>query len=47
MEKLLSRVGKDVIIKAVAQAIPSYTMSCFKILDSLYEVLTRMIKNFW
>ena len=46
-EKLLSKVGKDVIIKAVAQAIPSYTMSCFKILDSLCEDLTRMIRNFW
>ena len=46
-EKLLSKVGKAVLIKAVAQAIPTYTMSCFKIPDSLCNDLTSMIRNFW
>jgi len=46
-EKLLSKVGKKVLIKAMAQVIPTYTMSCFKILDSLCNDLTRMIRNFW
>lgn len=45
-EKLLSKVGKEILIKAVAQAIPTYTMSCFKIPNSLCEKLTGMIKNF-
>ena len=46
-EKLLSKAGKEVLIKAVAQAIPTYTMSCFKIPDSLCDDLTSMIRNFW
>ena len=46
-EKLLSKVGKEVLIKAVAQAIPTYTMSVFKLPDSLCEDLTSMIRNFW
>ena len=46
-EKLLSKVGKEVVIKAVAQAIPTYTMSCFEIPDSLYDEMTSKIRNFW
>uniref|UniRef100_A0A7N2RBZ2 RNase H type-1 domain-containing protein n=1 Tax=Quercus lobata TaxID=97700 RepID=A0A7N2RBZ2_QUELO len=45
-EKMLSKAGKEVSIKAVAQAIPTYTISDFKIPDSLCEDLTRMIQNF-
>lgn len=44
---MLSRAGKEVLIKAVTQAIPTYTMSCFKILNSLCEDLTGMVRNFW
>ena len=46
-EKLLSKAGKEVLNKAVAQAIPTYTMSCFKLLDILCDELTSLIRNFW
>ena len=46
-EKLLSNVGKEVLIKVVAQAVPSYTMSCFKLPNELYEEMTRMVRQFW
>ena len=45
--KLLSKTGKEVLIKVVAQAIPTYTMSVFKLPKSLCEDLTSMIRNFW
>ena len=46
-EKLLSQAGKEVLIKAVTQAIPTYTMSVFKIPSSLCDELARMIRRFW
>ena len=46
-EKLLSKAGKEILIKAVAQTIPTYMMSCFKLLDTLCDELTSLIRNFW
>ena len=46
-EKFLSKAGKDILIKAMAQAIPTYSMSCFKISDSLCEEMTSLMRNFW
>ena len=46
-EKLLSKAGKKVLIKVVAQVIPAYTMSCFKIPNSLCDEVMGMIRNFW
>lgn len=46
-EKLLFNVGKEVLIKAVAQAMQSYMMSCFKLLNTLCDELTGMVRKFW
>ena len=35
------------MIKSVAQAIPTYSMSCFKISNTLCDELKSMIRNFW
>jgi len=43
---LLSKARKKILIKAVAQAIPTYTMSYFKVPDSLCKELIGMIQNF-
>ena len=44
--KLFSLGGKEIIIKAVAQAISTYTMSCFLLPKSLCEDLVREMRSF-
>ena len=46
-EKLLSSARKEVMIKAGAQAVPLYTMSCFKLPNTLCDELTGMVRQFW
>ena len=45
--KLLLSAGREILIKAVAQATSTYTMSCFKLPDSLCKDLSAMMSNFW
>ena len=45
--KLLPNAGREILIKVVAQATPTYTMSCFKIPNSLYKDLNFIMSNFW
>jgi hypothetical protein len=46
-KKMWSRAGKETLIKAVAQAIPSYSMSCFDLTKSLCDEISTMICWFW
>lgn len=46
-EKLLSRPGKEVVIKAVEQAIPTYMMSVFRIPNGLVDDLHALVARFW
>ena len=45
--KLLSNVGREILIKVVAQATPTYTMSCFKLPVTLCKELNSMVSKFW
>lgn len=46
-EKLLSKAGKEVLIKEVAYAIPTYAMACFDITKSVCEQISMMICRYW
>ena len=45
--KLLSNAGREILIKAFAQATPTYIMSIFKLPNSLCKDLNSMMGNFW
>ena len=45
--KLLSMGGKEILIKAIAQEIPTYTMSCFQLLQGLCEDMESIMRSFW
>ena len=45
--KLLSQVGRKVLIKAIIQAIPTYAMGCFKLPMGLCNEIVVMIRKFW
>jgi hypothetical protein len=42
-----SQSAKEVLIKAIAQAIPLYVMSVFKLPLGLCDELTKMMRRFW
>ena len=44
---LLSRARKEILIKAMAQSIPTYTMSVFQLPIKLCDELNSMCARFW
>ena len=47
MGRLASWAGREVLIKAVAQAIPTYSMSVFKLPVDLCHTIQASINRFW
>lgn len=46
-EKLLNQAGKEVLIKAVIQAIPSYVMSLIRLPKNFCKQMCSIISKFW
>ena len=45
--KLFFRAGKSILIKTVAQALPTYSMGVFLIPPSVLKELQKMLNSFW
>ncbi|KAF5468834.1 hypothetical protein F2P56_012951 [Juglans regia] len=45
--KFLSAAGKEILLKAVLQAIPNYTMGMFLIPASITRKLNQILRKFW
>ena len=46
-EKLLSKAGKEILIKAVAQSISTCAMSCFDLTKGLCDELSMINARYW
>lgn len=46
-DKTLSMAGKEVMIKAVVQLVPSYVMSCFELPKHMCMEMHRFMAEFW
>ena len=46
-EKFLSKAGKEVLIKAIAQSIPTYAMNCFQLPKTWCDEISSLISSYW
>ena len=46
-EKFISKAGREILIKTMAQIIPTYTMGIFKIPNALCDTLNSKLAKYW
>ena len=46
-EKYISKAGQEILIKTVAQAIPTYSMGIFKIPKALCVAINSIVAKYW
>ncbi|XP_019163454.1 PREDICTED: uncharacterized protein LOC109159798 [Ipomoea nil] len=46
-QKLLSRAGKEVLLKSIAQALPIFTMSVFLLPERLCSTIEKLFNRYW
>ena len=46
-EKYISKAGREVLLKAVAQAISTYSTSLFRISKKVCESINSAMSNYW
>ncbi|CAN6710400.1 unnamed protein product [Malus baccata var. baccata] len=46
-EQFLSQAGKEVLVKAVAMALPNYAMSCFKLPIGVCRDVEKAVRSYW
>lgn len=46
-EGFLSQAGREILLKAIAQAIPSYAMQCFNIPISILNDIEKICRSFF
>jgi len=46
-DRSLSRAGKEILLKSVAQSIPNYVMSCFQLPNGICDKMRAIISNHW
>ena len=45
--KLMSTAARETLVKAVGQAIPTFSMSCFMLSAKTCKKITSILANFW
>ena len=46
-EKLILKAGRDILIKMIGQAIPTYSMSLFKLPNAICDKINSLLSNYW